>query len=217
MGRFKTNIFLMTWSPEYNVEENEAVSTSTSSTPPHEVVIDYIKSRAKKWALVYEEAEKIHVHMAFQWYREYDSDYTAIAQEKGKAKWWFSWKKMHAELVPPALDVKPMLDLMGAVGYVGKEGDIKDMKGVTAGYIDQAVNEYKYFQDRKQMDKFTEQFKVITKARYDLQVGTIMGHTGCSEEDAEVEMVRRYYTYEGATNTRELVAKMYRIKNGDPE
>lgn len=218
MGRFKTDVFVITWSPEDDVAQEQLlpISTSTSSTPPHEVLIAYVKTKAKKWALAYEEADKVHFHMAVQWYKEYESDYTDICKKTpDKKRWWFQWCKEHPDLKPPALDVKAFPDLLGAVGYVGKQGMPTDMKGITEEYVNSAVNEYGYFKKRKTMDKIADQYKVISDAKMDLYRAMIRAETSCSPEDADEELVKHYYTFKGAKDQDHVIISQYKRKRGD--
>jgi len=169
MPKFKSFDWSGTWSPENEVEE---IPTEIASFLSNEIV-------TKAFAVIEKDADhKGHLHFGFRLRREYDSNY----------KW---WKKDFEEVgfKEPALLIRATKNLHGLVGgYCSKaEGtQVVFRRSFTDEELAYGRKEYENGKARQRIIKFTDEFRTVHPAKFDITLGSIKAEYNISDNEEAI-------------------------------
>lgn len=153
--------WLLTWSPEEGVK-----------TVPEKIQEFLEGSDVRRYIAVCEFSGKHHIHVAFSTEVSYNSDY----------KW---WKKIFekAGFKEPALDIKYHNNLIVcAGGYM--QGQVLGRKGFTDEQLEFGREQYMLRQVRQRIRTFTDDIRIIPRAKFTATIGGIMAEADCDEKSA---------------------------------
>jgi len=164
----------MYWTLTYSPQDN------TQGCP--DKILDWLKAHARKYLLVQEMADKLHVQAAF-------------ITQKGYSRSWGNKARKDLGYDSTELLIHTHKDFLGALGY--QEGEILDRKGFTDADIAEARKHYK---NRLAAKYYTDHVNTM-KTLYPSQVNPVRAHVMArehmDEEEAEARMVQLGYIWPG--------------------